>query len=287
MSSISAGAEVLITRDSEQFAEAAGAFLAARVERNVLASVLEQVRGGQGAVGTLFAIVRGAEGQIVTAALRTPPWPLLVTDVQEAEARALALAWLAEDPAIPGASGEPASVRAFVAAWSALTGARSWLRASEAMHALSEVVPPGRPAGGSLRLADGGQLALLAAWEREFVLEAGTGVLDAAEDTVRARLAAGREFVWDDGGPVCALAHSPLIAGTVRIGPVYTPPERRCRGYASSAVAALAQRALEGGATRVMLYTDLANPTSNKIYATIGFRRFGSWEDHLVGESAG
>jgi hypothetical protein len=28
-----------------------------------------------------------------------------------------------------------------------------------------------------------------------------------------------------------------------------------------------------------MLFTDLANPTSNKIYAEVGYRRFGDWEE--------
>jgi predicted GNAT family acetyltransferase len=29
-----------------------------------------------------------------------------------------------------------------------------------------------------------------------------------------------------------------------------------------------------------MLFTDLANPTSNKIYAEIGYRRVADWEEH-------
>jgi predicted GNAT family acetyltransferase len=29
-----------------------------------------------------------------------------------------------------------------------------------------------------------------------------------------------------------------------------------------------------------MLFTDLANATSNKIYATVGFRRFADWEEY-------
>jgi len=76
---------------------------------------------------------------------------------------------------------------------------------------------------------------------------------------------------------VSTLALSPQIAGTVRIGPVYTPPEHRRRGYASAAVAAASRQALARGASRCMLFTDLANPTSNKIYAAVGFRRFADW----------
>jgi predicted GNAT family acetyltransferase len=44
-------------------------------------------------------------------------------------------------------------------------------------------------------------------------------------------------------------------------------------------VAAVSRRALAGGADRCMLFTDLANPTSNKIYAEVGYRRRGDWEE--------
>jgi predicted GNAT family acetyltransferase len=277
---------IVLTREVERFLEAAGTFVRAQPQRNVLATVPEQIRQGRYGANALFAWLLDDAGEVCAAALRTPPWPLLVAEIDAARAQLLVDAWLPEDPGIPGVSGEPASARATAAAWCARTGVRSWLRASEAMHVLSEVQPPPLPATGALRVAGTDELTLLIDWEQEFVLEAGTGVLDAAEQTVRARLAASSQFVWDDGGPVSTLAHSPLIAGAVRIGPVYTPPAQRGRGYASSAVAALAQRLLDAGAQRCVLFTDLANPTSNKIYASVGFRRFGSWEDHLVGAPA-
>jgi predicted GNAT family acetyltransferase len=65
----------------------------------------------------------------------------------------------------------------------------------------------------------------------------------------------------------------------MRVGPVYTPPACRGRGYASAAVASLSQRLLDDGASRCMLFTDLSNPTSNKIYDALGYRRFADWEE--------
>jgi len=50
--------------------------------------------------------------------------------------------------------------------------------------------------------------------------------------------------------------------------------------YAVSAVAEVSRRALAGGAPQVTLFTDLANPTANKIYAEVGYRRFGDGEEH-------
>ncbi|MGC4856996.1 GNAT family N-acetyltransferase, partial [Micromonospora sp. DT4] len=56
-----------------------------------------------------------------------------------------------------------------------------------------------------------------------------------------------------------------------RIGPVYTPPAQRGRGWASNAVAEVSRRIQADGA-RVCLFTDQANPTSNKIYTALGYQ---------------
>lgn len=87
-------------------------------------------------------------------------------------------------------------------------------------------------------------------------------------------------LVWDDGGPVSMLGVSPSVAGVTRIGPVYTPPAHRRRGYGTSAVAATSRRALAHGEHSCMLFTDLSNPTSNRIYAEVGYRRAADWEEH-------
>ena len=76
---------------------------------------------------------------------------------------------------------------------------------------------------------------------------------------------------------------APPVAGVVRVGPVYTPPEHRKRGYASSAVAAASEQALAEGATRCMLFTDVSNPTSNSIYRALGYVRCGDWREYEFG----
>jgi predicted GNAT family acetyltransferase len=79
----------------------------------------------------------------------------------------------------------------------------------------------------------------------------------------------------------------PTVARVARIGPVFTPPEHRRRGFAGTAVAAASRRALRNGADGCMLFTDLANPTSNKIYAEVGYRRVAEWEEHELGVGRG
>lgn len=120
-----------------------------------------------------------------------------------------------------------------------------------------------------------------ARWQIAFAEELGLADGAMAQRSVDARVAAGGLLVWDDGGaPVSALGLSPEIAGVVRVGPVYTPPEHRRHGYASSAVGAAARRALAAGARRCVLFTDVDDPASNGIHASVGFRAFDAWEEH-------
>jgi uncharacterized protein len=57
----------------------------------------------------------------------------------------------------------------------------------------------------------------------------------------------------------------------IRIGPVYTPPDLRGRGYGSAVTALVTKEQLDGDRDHCFLYTDLSNPTSNKIYMQIGY----------------
>lgn len=258
------------------------AFLEARVERNVQASLLVHARAGrlQGDA-PLFAWALADGGEIAFFAMRTPPWPMLVSELDRAAADALVELWMEHDPAPPGVNGTPQAARAVAAAWERRSGGRTSCHMREAIHVLHEVVGPSRPPAGKLRRATQNERDLLVAWERAFDGEAGVfaGAAHQAEQIVNRRLDSGAQFVWDDSQPVSTVSLSPRIAGTVRIGPVYTPPEHRRRGYASAAVARASRDALATGARQCMLFTDLANATSNKIYAAVGFRRVGDWEE--------
>ena len=141
------------------------------------------------------------------------------------------------------------------------------------------------PAPGGLRLPVQADQDLLVAWMEEFVREARLQGADQARQILAARFDGDRLMLWDDGGPKSMVGMTRPVAGVARIGPVYTPPEHRRRGYATTAVAMFSRRALARGAHTCMLYTDLANPTSNKIYAEVGYRRFADWEEHIFERS--
>jgi len=273
---------VVLTSSLAELHPKVDGFLAERVERNVQASLLVHARAGRMAgQKPLFAWSTDEHDGLLFFAMRIPPWPLLVSELEDDQAEALVESWLAEDPDVPGVSGAPATARAVARAWQKRTEGEVRSRMREAMHLLREVIEPSAWPAGALRQAQQEDRALLTSWERAFVLDSGItpDAADEAERTIARRLDSGSQFIWQDGAPVSTLAVSPAIAGTVRIGPVYTPPEHRRRGYASAAVATACVHALAEGAYQCMLFTDLANPTSNKIYAAVGFQRFADWEE--------
>jgi predicted GNAT family acetyltransferase len=275
--------ELSIVTDAARLPPEVDLFLAQQLDRNLAATVLAGIRRGR--YGTaLVGWVPGTSGSVHAVLLRTPPHPLLSTELESGEAEPLLEAWLREDPRPPGVSAPAATARALCAAWEGATGGAASLRMGQHMHVLARVDGPPRPAAGTLRAAGEQDRGLLVEWELEFIGEAGVTGAAEAERTIAARLAAGSQFLWEDGGPVSTVANSPIVGGTARIGPVYTPPEQRRRGYASSAVAELARHLLERGAQRCMLFTDQANPTSQRIYASVGFRPAGAWEWHEFGE---
>ncbi len=274
--------KIVLTREIEEVDDGAGEFLSRGVERNVLATLLAQLQaGGRSHPKRLFGWGADSSGALRFFAMRTPPWPLLVSELGQREADELMERWLLEDPGLPGVTGVPAATRALAAAWQERTQGRCRCRVSEALHVLDAVVDPPRWPSGHLRPAERVERELLGAWERDFQLEANAtpGAAIEAQAIVDRRIARRAQFVWDDGGPVSTLGLNIPIAATVRIGPVFTPREHRGRGYASAAVARACSQTLSQGARCCMLFTDLENPTSNKIYAAVGFRRHCDWEE--------
>jgi predicted GNAT family acetyltransferase len=269
----------VLMRDPAEFAARVEPFVTAAIERNVIATVV--MNAAAGLYEGLCVCGLDERGAVAYAGLRTPPWPLLSSELTATDAAALVELWLREDPEVNGVNGVPETARAVAAAWAQATGGTTRLRMSDAMHALTAVRDPPRPASGRLRVARVSERGLLVEWSRAFIDEAQVaGGPDEAERLVDARLEHGGLLVWEDPEPVCYVGVAPPVAGVVRIGPVYTPPAYRGRGYAGTLVAAASRRALAEGASRCMLFTNLANPTSNKIYAEVGYERFAAWEEH-------
>jgi hypothetical protein len=277
---------ILVTRDPAAFAERAWEFLQMRIECNILATVLTAVRAGTLAGREeLFACVLDSSGRVQGAALRTPPRPMLCSPLEPGATEELIASWMAEDPGLDAVNSVAPTARALAAAWAAQAGGRTETQMQMAMHVLQSVTDPPHPARGRLVPVVAAQLETLIEWWRAFAVEAGVGAdVDSAAGVARGRMDAGGAFFWEhEGRPVSLVAVNPAVARVARVGPVYTPPPERDRGYAGSAVAALSRHALAEGADRCALFTDLANPTSNKIYAEVGYRRLCDWETIALG----
>ncbi len=173
---------------------------------------------------------------------------------------------------LPAVLGPVKVARAVGGAWTGLLGVRAVDGSRQRIHALEQVRFPGRAAPGTMRPAEEDDLALVTPWIESF-LEA-TGLHDDRDPAAHAaRLTAGGFLVlWVDRVPVSMAAFPARTRNTVRVGYVYTPPESRRRGYASTLVAHLSRHILDSGFRQCVLYTDLANPTSNRIYRAIGYR---------------
>ena len=215
-----------------------------------------------------------AEGHVVACALMTPPFHLLVAGRDRAALEELAATVHRDGVAVPGVNGVVPEAEVFAASWANATGARTRRSMSLRMYATTSVTPV--PAAvGQMRTAGESDRGLLAEWAHAFADETGLqgGPGEIARSVV-ARVGADPGIVmWEVEGTAVTMAGASVSSpGIARVGPVYTPPEHRRRGYATSLVAAWTDELLDRGIRRCALFTDLANPTSNSIYQAVGYR---------------
>ena len=215
-------------------------------------------------------------GEVAGAARITPPYRLALSQTTRPGAvRALAEDVVTLRPAPPGVIGPDPVAAEFVVVWQEITGEHGRRALHERIHRLDAVRPVPRPPG-SMRPAEDADRPLLLDWLRAFGAEAfgeDNRPPGEAETVLDTRLSGSGEglVLWDDGGPRCIAGYAGPTRHGVRVGPVYTPPEHRGRGYATGCVAELSGLLLERGRRFCMLFTDLANATSNRIYQRIGY----------------
>ena len=257
----------------DDFLAGAGGFLAEReAEHNLILGITSGLNPVAGEAPPYMATVRDGN-RVAAAALRTPPYNLILSEVDDSEA----VKHLVRDlrgTALPGVVGPPGAVSAFSALWAEQEGQRWTVTLEERIYQLSQLRDP-PPAPGAARLAAISDRGLLETWMLAFTTEA-LGEADAE----RARLniddwasGSGRRFwLWEvDGRPVSMAGAGGETPNGIRIGPVYTPPDDRGRGYASNLTAAVSRAVMDEGRRFCFLYTNLANPTANKIYMAIGY----------------
>jgi predicted GNAT family acetyltransferase len=230
----------------------------------------------------LWAVDDGRE--VALAALRTPPHNLVLGRPTDEDALDSLVDRLVEEGVdLPGVFAAEPESDAFAARWTTARDVDATLALRQGLYQVTTVqdVPA---VGGAHREANRSDRDLVVRWMLAFSEE----VLphepepDRQVRLIESRLSATDSsgvWLWEiEGEPVSMSGYGGRTPNGIRIGPVYTPPDLRGRGYATALVAAQSRRLLEDGRRFVFLYTDLDNATSNALYRRIGYR--------LVAESA-
>jgi RimJ/RimL family protein N-acetyltransferase len=219
-------------------------------------------------------------GPVGAVFIYTPEFPVLLSRVSGQAAAELARDLAAARRQVPGVNAVQEAADAFAAAWADRTGDAVTVYRQMRLFRLGELSWPAPGPEGAARLATEQDRDLLAEWFDAFAREVGDPPRQDHRAAVDERLGYGGITVWEAAGvPVSIAGLTRAVAGMVRVGPVYTPPALRGRGYAGATTAAVSQAALDAGLREVVLYTDLANPTSNALYERLGYRPV---EDRVV-----
>ena len=269
--------------------ERAGRFLESRpVAHNMVLSLLQQ-RVASGEAGRYWIAER--EGEVAGVVLQSPrTFSAAITPMESPLAAAVVDAISDAGVALPGVNGEAGAAASFAGHWTERCGMAAAPAGGRRLYELVEL-REGATAEGRFRAAAGGDRALLVEWVRAFELEVGEPAGD-AEARVGLWLRAGQVWIWEDSEAVAMAVSRGPAAGVCRISGVYTPPRHRRRGRAEACVRELSRRIRDAG-HRAILYTDLANPTSNAIYRRIGYQavaeclhyRFGTGRDATIAVS--
>jgi predicted GNAT family acetyltransferase len=251
------------------------------VRNTVLLTVLASLsRRGPMAFGSARPVLGwwSPDGVPRAAVLQTPPRPLLTTALPGDSAQQLARELADRGVGLSAVNGREADATALAVAWQAVTGIDGRTRQRQRLYQLGALVQPDPPPDGAARIATAADTTVIRAWFAAFAAEIGEP--EAAGALATDRLDRGQLLFWELGGePVSLAGHTDVIAGVARVGPVYTPPDLRGRGYAGGVTAAASELAISRGAKSVILFTDLANPTSNSLYRRLGYEPV---EDRVV-----
>ncbi|UQX03525.1 GNAT family N-acetyltransferase [Streptomyces sp. RerS4] len=222
-----------------------------------------------GPAAPLFGWWSAPDGSVAGALLHTPPFPLLLGVVPDEAVPALAAA-LAGEPLLAGVDAVNAR-RADARRLAAALGGPSRVVEENRLFRLTALAAPDPAPRGRARPATEADLPLLLEWNEAYDAEIGSPGAG-SEAGLRDRISYGGALLWEHAGTPRALAaFSRPIGSTSRVQQVYTPPSERRRGYAAGVTHAASLAAYAAGAAEVLLFTDLANPTSNGVYRRLGF----------------
>lgn len=244
----------------------------AEAENNLILGIAQGlVRTPDAATGVYLATV-DSEAGVQSCALHLAPFKMVITRADRAAITALVKHAFDAVPDLEGVSGPERTAGDFALAWSALTGREARLAMRLRIHEIRRIATADLPSPpGAFRRAMPADLDVLAQWTEAFVAEARIPEPVDARRVVGDSIERARLHVWDHDGPVSMAAWAGRTPSGVRINFVYTPRERRGRGYATACVRALTSQQLDQGSAFCWLYTNLAADASPNIFKRIGY----------------
>ena len=239
---------------ADEFLRRAGPLLLGDEARhNLLLGLAGTLRDHPAVYDSFELLVVEDRGRTAVAALRTPPYNLVLSRPTDPAALVhLADAVAAADVELPGVSGALPEAEVFAAGWERRTGTSARTRMRQRIYALTDLREPDRVPGRAREPIEGDR-DLLLAWVRAFAAETHADPTVPAADAERAvdarlRHGTGSFLLWEVDGEAVSLAGWGGTTPTgVRIGPVYTPPAWRGRGYGSAVTAAVTAERLASG----------------------------------------
>jgi predicted GNAT family acetyltransferase len=245
---------------------------------NVMGTTAMSVAAGQRRYDdTWWWVVEDSTGTVVAMMMRTAPHKLVLSPMPLDAVEVVAEAVATEDPDIPGLTGSRPLVEAFLAKFVTMSelALRGEIERNLLVYVLGTLRAP-IPGSGTWRAATPSDFEFLFSWWKSFADETDVE-RHGLEEGLRASLEDKRVYLWiDRGETVCAVGHSTVVdvmnQAVARIGPVYTPPDMRRRGFASLLTATVSELLSRHG-TGVMLFTDAANATSNGVYTRLGYEK--------------
>ncbi|WP_339187277.1 MULTISPECIES: GNAT family N-acetyltransferase [unclassified Paenibacillus] len=227
-------------------------------------------------VNWLMVTISDARGIQLTA-IMTPPHniTLYATDnIINPEAINCLIDGL-KDREIPGVMTEKTLAEYFAKEYTLRKGTTFKTIMTQRIYELTAVNPDIQKVG-IVRLLDKKDIHFFPYWAEAFYAAGSYGKTEMSipqdADPYLYRIASKKLYILEDNGiPVSMAGYTREMQTAIGVAFVYTPPYERGKGYATSIVAQISQLALDKGFTRCVLYTDLANPTSNSIYQKIGY----------------
>jgi len=217
-----------------------------------------------------------SDEKVIGAAFWTPPYKLTLTDMDKESLNVLAGVLRDSHPQIPGVGGPKDPAKHFSHFWNLKTQKSPLLEMSMGIYQLERVEPvPLSP--GRMKKAVPEDIDLLVNWTEGLNRDAGLNDPGDPRVIVEGYIREQRLFLWDDGGNRAMAGYGRNTPNSLSVNMVYTPPEFRRMGYATTLVEALSRTILGMGKKYCFLYTDLLNPTSNSIYQKIGYRPVCDW----------